>query len=386
MIRKGLYISIVLFAVFLPVVGMSGEIRRLHKFARPLAMGDAFTAVADSMETIAYNPAGVLQKDVEWSLSVPIIGFSMNDLMRSIILDPSGDIDDKLGVDFDDSSTLGKVKGKRLFVDFQVPFLPLLFLPKSGIFTGLSSDFWFDFEIPKQSVIPSVHIELVMQAAYEYAMAFELFGSGLFVGANMKLIQRVGVADDIGLLVITNLDTDELLDRYGSEQPPYKLVMDVGLLYRIDHRWNPRIGVSSIDVGSIDIGGELNANYGGVDYGIAGESKQLNSVGFAATQQIDHIYLTYAADFHDYSFSYFPNNSITRRISLGFEAAFYREPDNASIAALQIGLRELRYPSFGYSLAFGFLKFSAVQWTENFGTENNPITDQRYKFLISLDF
>ena len=369
-----------------PRSGISGEIKRTHKFLRPLAMGGAFTAVADSMDTIAFNPAGLLQKDVEWSLSMPILGFSMNELMRDIVLDPSGDIGEKLGIDFDDSSTFGNVRGKRLYTEIQVPLLPLLFLPDSGTFTGLSSDFRFELVFPKQSIIPMVQIDLVVQAVFEYAVAFEIYESGLFVGGNLKLINRAGVVNDVGLLVLSSLEADDLLDKYSSDQPPQKLAMDLGLLYRFDHRLNPRIGISSIDVGSVDIGGDFNAKYGGIDFGIAGEVKQLNSIGFAATQQIKHTYLTYSADFHDYSFSYFPNNSILRRLALGFEVAFWREPDNANLMAFQIGIREFRYPSFGYSLAMGFLKLSAAQWTENFGTEDNPVTDQRTTFLISLDF
>jgi len=383
---KSSFIFVLVLTALLPLSAVSGEIRRTHQFLRPLAMGGAFTAVADSMETIAYNPAGVLQKDVEWSMSIPIIGFTMNELMRDIVLDASGDIGDKLGIDFDDASTYDNVRGKRLFIEFRVPALPLVFLPDSGIYSGLSANFWFEFVVPKQSIIPTVHIELITQAVYEYAMAFEIFKSGWFAGGNLKLINRVGVVDDVGLLVLSNLDADDLLDKSGAGQPPLKLAFDLGLLYRFDHRWNPRIGISSLDVGSVDVSSELNAKYGGIDYGVAGEVKQLNSIGFAVTQQIDKIYLTYSADFHDYSFSYFPNNSIMRRIALGFEIAFYREPDNASIAALQIGIRELRYPSWGYSLAFGFLKFSAAQWIENYGTETNPVTDQRTIFLISLDF
>ena len=69
--------------------------RRTRKFLRPLAMGDAFTAVADSKETIAYNPAGLIIKDAEWSLSFKLLGMTMksgmdeNDLSDDSSMFPS---------------------------------------------------------------------------------------------------------------------------------------------------------------------------------------------------------------------------------------------------------------------------------------------------------
>lgn len=374
-------VFLVLFLTLTVAKVYGGDIRRAHKFLRPLAMGDAFTAVADSLETVSYNPAGILQQDVEWSLGFPFIGIAFNDIVKRAI---NGSLD----IDFADQSSLQELPGTRIYVELQpvVPFLPVLFLPNLGIYSGLSTNAWVEFVFPPQTIIPMVHLEAIGQAIFEYGMAFEILDMGLYVGANLKAIKRTGVIADISLLRLANLSLEELEDEYNPNPPPPKLVADVGLLYRFDHPWNPRLGIYSQDMASIDIGDDINIKSGGVDYGSAGEVKQFNAIGVAATQVIGVFDLTYSLDFHDFTFSYFPNNSLQRRIAIGFEAGIGREPDNSHLVAFRFGVRELKYPSFGYSIRFGVLDIGAAQWTENFGTEKNPVPDTRYMFAISFVF
>ncbi len=385
-VKNSLKFFLVLVLVVRAGIAFGGEIRRSHLFLRPMAMGDAFTAVADSMETIAHNPAGLLQKDVEWSLAFPIFWLSFDDVVNQSM---KGSLD----IDFDDMSSLDELKGKRIYFELQLGF-PFFYSPDSGVFWGISTDNWFEFVFPMQSVLPMVHLEAINQNMVEYAMAFEPFDLGVSVGVTLKAVQRTGVVADVGLLVIPNLIDDEdfektrknLEEAYFAEQPPLKVVVDVGALYRIDHPWKPRIGVSCLDVVSLDMDGENEVNYGGVEYGSAGSVKQINSIGGAMTQSIRELDLTYSADFHDFTFSYFSNNSIKRRIALGFEAGLGRYEDNSHLMALQVGLRELEYPSFGVSTKIGIFEMSMAQWTENFGTEKNEALDERYSLLLSFVF
>lgn len=357
----------------------AAEMRRIHKFVRPTAMGDAFTAVADSKETIGYNPAGLLQEGIEWTLSIPVLGMAFDEEIKNQMKGESE-------LDFGDLNTLSKLPGKRLYTDIRSPFLPMLYIPEKGIYTGFDANAWLEITFPPQTIIPTVGIEIIGQGVYEYAMAFELFGFN--VGANMKLIQRQGVVADVDLVTasvyLENNDYQKLIDEYADEQPEKKLVLDLGMLYRFDHPWNPRIGISSLDMISVDAGGEFEVTYGGVDYKDAGEVTQLNSIGFAFTRAYMNIDFTGSIDFHDYTFSYFSNDTYARRISIGFEAAYGRRPDNSHLVSAQLGLKELKYPSFGLMYTLGPLEFGTVQWVENYGTKDTEITDTRYMFLISL--
>ena len=357
-------------------IAKGGEIRRTHKFLRPLAMGDAFTAVADSKETIAYNPAGLLIEGVEWSLTVPSFGMAYNDIAKKAM---NGSLD----IDMNNPSSLQNLPGTRVYTEMEIG-LPYWFIPNSGIFFGLSGDVWAEFVVPKPTIVPVIHIEAVGQGVFEYGMAFEVFG--IYMGANLKLIQRQGVIADVDLLSIANKTPEDIQKEYAPEQPLPKLVMDFGLLYRFDHSWNPRIGLSALDLISVDLGGEADVTYNGIDYGYAGEVKQLNSIGFAFTKEHRDFYFTGSMDFHDFSFTYFPNNDLDRRLSIGFEAAYGKRPDNAHMLAFQLGVKELRYPSVGMMARIGVLELSSIMWNENFGTKDKPQEDKRYMFLISFVF
>ena len=370
---------------------MGAEIKRTHAFVRSIAMGDAFTAVADSHETIGYNPAGLYQKEIEWSLAFPLAGLGFNDIVKEWN-------NSETERDFTDTETLKDLPGKRIWLEVQVPggltdnqipvFLPYLFIPDKGFYTGFDVDAWLEIAFPPQTIIPTVSLEAVGQAVYDLALAVDLWG--LTIGSNAKLIYRQGVVADLDLISIAayleNEDFEGLIDEYGGDQPDPKVVFDFGVLYRFDHPWNFRIGLSALDAVSANIGAEQELLYGGVDYGSAGEVVQLNSIGFALTKQVEEFDMTASLDYHDFTYSYFPDDSLNRRICIGFEAGYNRKPDNSHMASIQLGLKELKYPSFGFGLTLGALEFNTVRWIENFGTEETEILDTRYMFLISIVF
>jgi len=353
------------------------EIKRTHRFIRSMAMSEACTAL-EGKESIAHNPAGLLVKNGKWSMSFPLIWLTFNDTLKQSL---NGSID----IDFNDQEGLEELKGTRVFAELQLA-MPFLYFPDSGVFWGVSTDNWIEFIFPIQSIIPMVHLELVNQNIVEYGFAFETFLTGLNFGANIKFVQRIGAIADISLLRAPNLTQEELYQEYSPDPPSPKIILDIGFLYRFDHPLNFRVGISALDIAGLDVGGEGSLHYGSIDYGSVGVVKQFNSVGFAATQELDNLDITYSADFHDFTFNYFPNTSIKRRIALGAEAAFGKNPDDSYLMILGVGLKELEYPSFGFSGKLGVLKISTVQWVENFGTENVKKPDKRYMFQISFDF
>ncbi len=368
--------------VFISDSAFAVAIRRTHRFLRPMAMGGAFTAIADSEETIAYNPAGLYQKNVEWSLDMSFLGIAYNQNGNDMI---TGEID------FGDQSSLADLPGERIYFEYPVILSHSIYIPDCGwcgVYGGASADAWLEIAFPSQTIIPTIDLEFIGQMVVEYAMAFEVFG--INAGFNLKGIQREGVVASVDLLSASSLiaddDWDGLVEEYAADQPNSKLVMDFGFLYRFNHPWNIRIGMSALDVVSMDLEGDSAVTYGGIDYGDAGEITQLNTLGIAFTINIDEFDLTGSMDYLDFTYTYIPSNSTTRRIALGFEAGYAKRSDNTYLAAFQLGLRELKYPSFGLMLTLGAIKFGTIQWTENFGTEETELVDARYMFLISLNF
>ncbi len=357
------------------------EIRRLHKYPRAIAMGDAFTAVADGRESVAYNPAGLLSKGLDWSLTFPIFGLAYNDIIKQSM---NGELD----VDFNDPASYRSLEGKRVYLELDtIPLVnlvfPQLYIPNSGIYVGVSSSFWVDIAIPKPMIIDVVHVELITQGVFEFAKSFEIWG--FTAGYNIKVIQRTGVDADVSL-IRSSFEEQDIIDEYASEQPQPKLAFDFGLLYRFDHPWNWRVGLSSLDTASIDLGGEFEIETGGIDHGSAGKVKMINTLGLAFTKEINEFYFTGAADFQDYTYNYFSNRSFNRRLVLGFEAAYGKRSDDEYMTALQFGIRELRYFSFGLTVNIGVLEIKTIRWVENFGTEENEQLDTRQMLTFSLTF
>ena len=349
------------------------EVRRLHFFQRSTAMGGAFTAVADGQETIVYNPAGLLIENVDWSLSFPLFWIAYNDLTKNL----SNGLDD---LDYGDEKSLNKVPGERAYLDVQLGF-PFWFHPNSGNFVGISGEFWLEIVAPIQTIIPMIHLEIVEQYVGEYGTAWELWDSGFFIGATAKVIKRSGVFTDMSLIKYNALVTDNiaesyqnLKDEYGSETPPVKFSLDFGMLYRFDlSRWNPRIGLSILDVM-------------GVDFDELGQMKQLNSLGFAISNSWEEVHVTCSVDYQDFTYDYFSDGSLRRRLNVGFEAAVKKTPDNSRVFAIQLGLRELHYISYGFIVRLGVFETSYVRWVENYGTENHSELDTRYMMTLSLVF
>lgn len=378
-------LGIVFFSFFiLQGVLFAEDPNRSHQFVRSIAMGDAFTAVADGRETIAYNPAGLLQKGVEWSLTFDILSLAYNEMVNDAM---AGELE------FNTSNTdyLEDLPGTRAYIEIDTGLCYIalchLYYPNSGVYFGASNNIKLELVFPEQTVIPIVEIEAVAQYIVEYGLAYNLFLPELYIGANFKVIHRYkGFNADISLLRAAALGAGGIQDlesEYNPNPAPAKVVLDLGLIYRIDHPLNPRIGISVLDTAAYSTDG---LETGTIDYAGAGESKQLVTMGGAMTQQINEIYLTYSLDYQDLLFGYYSNDSLTRRIAIGFEAAFWKEKNNISPFALQMGLRELKYFSYGFTSTIGFFQFSLARWVENFGSEANPTLDQRYMFDLAFVF
>jgi hypothetical protein len=345
-------------------IGLADAVRRTHLFARALAMGDAYTAVADSEETISHNPAGLLQKNVEWSLSFPILWLAYDELVRQAMV---GEIE----FDFEDEDFLEDIPGTRAYIEAQLGF-PFWYHPESGNFIGVGGNYWVEFVFPRQTIIPLVHIENVQQLTFEYGTAWELWDWDLYFGTTIKAIKRTGYIADISILEIVDGDLDVIEETYGAE-PPVAYSADIGLLYRFEADWNPRIGLMMMDIG-------------GVKFEKVGKLRQFNAIGFAASHYYHDVHFTYSFDFHDFTYTYFPYESTQRRLSIGTEVALGRLPDNSSIFSVQLGYKELKYLSYGLGIRLGWIDISMAVWQENFGTDDEEKIDKRYMFQMGFMF
>lgn len=383
-IRSQRLVHLLLVFCFIPSILLAEDPNRSHRFVRSIAMGDAFTAVADSRETIAYNPAGILQKGVDWTFTFDVLSLSYNELVRDAM---SGELE----FNTENTDYLDDLPGTRAYIELEMGlcYVSLCYIhyPDSGVYFGASHNVKLELVFPEQTVIPILEMEAVAQYVVEYGLAYNIFTPGLFVGTNLKVVHRYrGIDADISLIRAAGMeggDVEDLEEEYNPNPAPAKLVFDIGLIYRFDHPLAPRIALSVLDIAAYS---EDGLETGTIDYAGAGETTPLTTLGGAITHKLNDIFFTYSLDYQDLTFDYFSNNSLTRRVAFGFEAAFWRGKDNLSPFAIQMGLREMKYFSYGFTTTIGFFQFSLARWTENFGSENNPTLDKRYMFDLAFVF
>jgi hypothetical protein len=147
---------------------------------------------------------------------------------------------------------------------------------------------------------------------------------------------------------------------------------DFGALYKFGGDWAPRVGLSVMNVGGIDFGG-------------VGEEEQLVTAGLAVSPTYGQFRFTFSMDYLDLTGKYFEHNSRTRRLAFGSEIAFgIREDSNYYISAM-MGYRNLQ-PSYGAKVIFGVFELGVAVWTEDYGTDKNPQTDERTLYQLGFIF
>lgn len=335
-----------------------------HYGIRPLAMGNAYVAVADDFNALFYNPAGLARLKT-WDFEILNPSYEISDATLSFLEDIGnlgGDVDGTL--DF-----LQGNSGTDQHMSFGIT--PHFVMPGFGF--AIAVEFIGDIAFHSH---PSADLRIGPKVVIPIGFGFNFLEDRLSVGFAVKARAQGGVDRRFGIGDIEAF-------KQNGEEGENKLASfiegglgiggDVGLLFTPTPYMKPTFGLSITDIGDTpfeqqDVGGTA----------IQAPAPVLASVnaGFSLTPvEVGMMFIRTSVDVHSINQPF----SFSKKLNLGVEWGF------GEIIRVQAGLHQ-GYLSGGFQFDVGLFNIRAAAYTEELGTSAGVKPDQRYalqlKFLI----
>lgn len=354
-----------LIAIAIPSFGQADELPLFYEGVRPLGMGGAFTAVSDDENAMLYNPAGlnqikgfhqfeILNPTMEVNKKAVDFGTDLADILRNA---NESERFDKI-IDF-----IGQRFGENLHG--KISFFPNLVFHNFGI--GILAQGVGNGEVHNPLSSSAIELKVTLDAALlvSGARQFEIKKKHpLLVGFTAKGVSRQQIDKSYTVRQIAEQKFDiqtELNEEIG-------FALDLGALYPIPipSRLNPTVGLSLQNI----VGGDL---------GSAGELPSQVNLGVSLKPKIRYGKVLLAADIVDLTRNLGEDNDLAKRLHMGVEYKFPR------ILSFRTGLYQ-GYPSFGTTIDFWLVKFSAAYYIEEVGAFTGQKPDPRYIAQLSIGF
>jgi hypothetical protein len=245
------------------------ELKWTHYGLRPLAMGNAYVAVADDYNALFYNPAGLARlKDWDGEFLNPSVEISRNTVdfakeMSDLVSKGEEDVTPVLDL-------LERNTGKTHH--FSVGLTPHLVFPGWGF--GVGAEFGTTLAVHREI---STDIDSGLRVVAPFSMATNLLEDRLSVGASIKFVAKGGIdrefsINDIEAFVKNKDDsttTDSTTTAADDDKAELKdyieggtgVGFDAGMLFTPVKTMEPTLGISITDLGGtpykkFDVGGE----------------------------------------------------------------------------------------------------------------------------------
>lgn len=347
-----------------------------HYGVRPLAMGNAYVAVADDFNALFYNPAG-LARQSEWrgELINPYLEISnstttfLNDARKL----GDGSAGDTVAVlDLLESQT-GNVQHLALGLT------PHLIIGGFGIGIG--------FELSSTMIFhryPTVDLDVGPSVIIPIQYAFSILENRLSIGFGVKARIDGGLDHEFSIQDLEAFTTSKETKEFEEgEEIDDELTLkdfvqggrgfgaDVGILFTPTKTMEPTLGVSITDLGGtvyekFDVGSEAigkpEMKLPSVNTGISFKPYQANS---------NHLLI--AADAH----------SINQPFSFSKKLNFGAEWSLGDMFKLQCGLHQ-GYLAAGFQFDVRLLKVRFATYSEEMGATAGSIEDRRYALQLRL--
>lgn len=351
--------------------GLARELKWTHFGLRPLAMGNAYVAVADDFNALFYNPAGLARlKGWSGEFLNPHVAISSNTItainkVQTLARGSSGGVDAVLNL-------LEENTGKNQYV--AAGWTPHLVAPGFGIGMGL--------EIPASIAIHrdiSVDIDAGPRVLLPVGLAGNFFEDRLSLGASVKVALAGGVSRQFSINDIEAFSNKDKSSS-GPKLSDYVeggagLGMDMGLLFTPIKTMSPTLGISITDVGGtsyttqMDIGGNA----------LGKPSLRLPAVntGISLTPwEAGGMYVRTSVDAHAIN----QPEHFSKKFNLGIEWGY------GSLIKVQGGLHQGEL-SGGFEFDVFLLAIRFVTYSEQLGVvagENDTLRDRRYALQLKL--
>lgn len=352
-------------------IGIARELKWTHFGLRPLAMGNAYVAVADDFNALFYNPAG-LARLKSWSgeffnpnLAISTTTISAVNKVQTLLQGSGGSIETVLDI-------LEENTGKNQYV--ALGLTPHLVAPGFGFGIGL--------DIPVSVAIHrdiSVDIDAGPRILLPVGLATNLFEDRLSLGASVKLAVAGGVNRQFSINDIGAFSSK----KDGESGPKINdyieggagVGADVGLLFTPIKTMAPTLGISVTDIGGTSFTKQLDV----AGSALGKPNLRLPSVntGVSLTPwEAKGMYLRTSVDAHAIN----QPEHFSKKFNLGLEWGY------GSIIKVQTGLHQGEF-SGGFEFDVLLLAIRFVTYAEQLGVvagENDNLRDRRYALQIKL--
>lgn len=357
-----------------PAVGSSFETRWTHFGLRPLAMGNAYVAVADDFNALFYNPAGLARiKKWDGEFLNPALEISKN--FQTLIND-FRDTSDEGGTFSHILGVIEKNAGEDQHVSFQ--WTPHLIFPNFGFGMGLQmnvSAAWHrqiavDLDVGPDIVLP-------------VAVAYNFLDDRLSLGASVKFRARMGLQHLLSLEDIQairskkNDDDDADSNEDGPSLDDYVFAGtgiggDIGLLFTPVKTMEPTIGISLTDIGGTSFS---TPDLGGTQAPGAPNTvlPSLNLGLSLKPVQVGRMYVLTSMDMHSINQPY----SYSRKLHFGSEIGY------GSFLKIQAGLHQ-GYFTGGFQFDIGLLNLRLITYAVEAGNYAGSNENRRYAIQLKL--
>lgn len=358
---------------------VADELKWTHFGLRPLAMGNAFVAVADDYNALFYNPAGLARlKEWDGELLNPTVEMSENTMkaikdVQELVSGSAGDTDAVL--DFLDRNT-GTTH------HFSFGLTPHLIFRNFGFGLGVevSSTIAAHRDI-------STDLEFGPKITMPFAFAMNFLQDRLSIGSSIKFVARGGVDREFSIQDISAFSKSSNKDSSDTtatadDSPQLKdyfeggtgVGVDFGMLFTPIKTMSPTLGMSITDLGGtpykkFDVGGEA----------LAAPKARLPSVNTGLSLlpwEKNNMFLRTSVDAHAIN----QPEHYSKKFNLGMEWGY------GKIIKVQTGLHQGEL-SGGFEFDVFLFSCRFVTYAEQLGTiagQDDKLRDRRYALQLKL--
>lgn len=350
---------------------MASELKWTHYGLRPLAMGNAYVAVADDYNALFYNPAGLARLD-SWSMEIfnPRFGVSattlqtINDFTKLASSNSSG-VDATLSV-------FETMTGKPQWINLGAT--PHLIFPGFGL--GIGLDIGGSMVIHRSTI--SADFDAGANAIIPIAFAKNFLEDRLSIGASIKGVYKQGVEREFSLADINAFSKSEKSSS-GNQLKDYFVGgtgfgVDMGLLFTPVKIGEPTFGLSVTDIGGTPF---KASSMGDLKFGAPKPREPSVNTGISFKPiKTGSYYVLTSMDVH----------AVNQPIHFSKKVNFGAEWGLSKVLKVQAGLHQGSL-SGGFQMDLWLLVLRFVTYTEELGSvagESKATSDRRYMAQFKL--
>lgn len=355
----------------------------LYKSPRAMGMGGAYTAIGGRVDSLFYNPAGLINipQDKGWEVNVLNMSLEVGKNTVDFVKDmqdanDTPDLNGDGNSDDDQERALNDVLARYRGMNIHLGAADFSSFGKSydsfafgiGAIANLQLN-----AASHQGFGPEGFLEVSANATYGAIGGFSMgVGDGLYAGLSLKSLTRESVNHNFTAREI--VDHQDNLDDYITDELRKKgsaVGVDAGLLWKFnrDSWWRPSVGLSIMNIGDLN-------------FKEAGKVPMTINTGVAVNPNVAWARsLLIGIDYVDLMNSYAQDSDMVKRIRCGAELQLFDiMPAELS---LRLGLYE-GYPTFGADVRLLTFLLSYTMYSEEVGAYAGQSKDTRQ--LLTLNF